>query len=110
MAQQRAGFTRHQLWVTPQAADERYAAGMYVNQSKPGLGLPAWTASNRSIQNTDIVLWYTAAFHHVPRTEDFPVMPSAWHEFELMPFNFFDRNPALDIQTEWRDVTDNGGR
>ena len=107
--QQRAGFTRHQLWVTPQVADERYAAGMYVNQSEGGLGLPAWIKANRSIQDTDIVLWYTAGFHHVPRTEDFPIMPSAWHEFELAPFNFFDRNPALDVPTEWRDRTTSGG-
>ena len=103
-AGQRAGFTQHQLWVTPRVEDQRYAAGMYVNQSEGGLGLPAWTAEDRSIENTDIVLWYTAGFHHVPRTEDFPIMPSVWHEFELMPFNFFDGNPALDIRTEWRGV------
>ena len=103
--QQRAGFTRHQLWVTPHDPDERYAAGMYVNQSEGGLGLPAWVKANRSVENTDIVLWYTAGFHHVPRTEDFPIMPSAWHEFELVPFNFFDRNPALDAPTQWRGET-----
>ena len=107
---QRAGFTEHQLWVTPMNPGERYAAGMYVNQSEPGQGLPAWTAANRSVENTDIVLWYTAGFHHVPRTEDFPVMPSAWHEFELMPFNFFDRNPALDIPAKWRGGGVEGGR
>ncbi len=101
-AHQRAAFTGHQLWVTPYHADERYAAGNYVNQGDFGLGLPSWTAANRAIENTDIVLWYTAGFHHVPRAEDFPIMPSAWHEFELMPFNFFDRNPALDIPPEWR--------
>jgi len=101
MAQQRAAFTQHQLWVTQRAAGERYAAGDYVDQSEPGHGLPAWTAANRSIENTDIVLWYTAGFHHVPRTEDFPLMPSAWHELELVPFNFFDRNPALDVRKDW---------
>ena len=108
-AQLRAGFTKHQLWVTPQHPEERYAAGHYVNQSEGGLGLPAWTSANRSIENTDVVLWYTAGFHHVPRSEDFPVMPSVWHEFELVPFNFFDRNPALDIPTGWGGVAADGG-
>jgi len=101
-AGRRAGFTRHQLWVTPRVAEERYAAGMYVNQSEGGLGLPAWTAANRSVDDTDIVLWYTAGFHHVPRTEDYPIMPSAWHEVVLSPFNFFGRNPALDLPAGWR--------
>jgi len=101
-AHQRAAFTQHQLWVTPYAADERYAAGNYVNQGDFGMGLPAWTAEDRAIENTDIVLWYSAGFHHAPRVEDFPIMPFAWHEFELMPYNFFSRNPALDISPQWR--------
>jgi Cu2+-containing amine oxidase len=24
-------------------------------------------------------------------------MPTAWHEFEIQPFDFFARNPALDL-------------
>ncbi|MEZ4457331.1 MAG: hypothetical protein R2882_12410 [Gemmatimonadales bacterium] len=102
MAEGRAAFTRHQLWVTPRTAAERYASGDYVNQSEPGQGLPAWTAANRPIEDTDLVLWYTAGFHHVPRTEDFPMMPSTWHELELVPFNFFPRNPAMDLSNSWK--------
>lgn len=93
----RAGFIDHHLWVTPYHRDERYAAGDYPTQSKGGDGLPAWTRANRAIENTDIVVWYTMGFHHVPRVEDWPVMPTAWHGFELRPFNFFSRNPALDL-------------
>jgi len=95
--QKRAGFTDHQIWVTPYRDNERYAAGDYPTQSKGGEGLPAWTQANRPIENTDIVLWYTMGFHHVPHAEDWPVMPTMWHEFQLRPVNFFAHNPALDL-------------
>lgn len=95
--QRRAGFTNHMIWVTPQRDDERYAAGDYPTQSQGGDGLPRWTSANRSIENRDIVVWYTIGFHHPVRAEDWPVMPVASHEFELRPFDFFQRNPALDL-------------
>jgi primary-amine oxidase len=37
--------------------------------------------------------------HHLPRAEDLPVMPMVWSGFKLRPFNFFDRNPAVDLPT-----------
>jgi primary-amine oxidase len=93
----RASFIDHHLWATPYRDDERYAAGDYPTQSRGGGGLAEWTKQNRAIENTDIVVWYTMGFHHLPRTEDWPVMPTAWHEFEIKPFDFFGRNPALDL-------------
>ena len=95
--QLRAGFTDFHLWVTPYSAQERYAAGTYPNQSKGGAGLPDWTSANRPIQNTDLVLWDTLGFHHVVRAEDWFIQPTAWSGFELRPFDFFQRNPALDL-------------
>ena len=95
--QRRAGFTDFHLWVTPYDPRERYAAGTYPNQSKGGDGLPSWTSNNRPIEKTDIVLWYTFGMHHVVRAEDWPVLPTVWTEFELRPFDFFSRNPALDL-------------
>ncbi len=95
--QRRAAFTDYHLWVTPYHPEERYAGGMYPNQSRGDDGLPAWTRANRPIANTDIVLWYTLGLHHVVRAEDWPVLPTVWHTFELRPFDFFDHNPALDL-------------
>jgi primary-amine oxidase len=96
-ALRRAQFATHHLWVTPYNAAERYAAGDYPNQAAPGQGLPAWTSRRRGIENQDIVLWYTLGFHHVPSVEDWPVYNLGWHSVTLKPFNFFDRNPAVDV-------------
>jgi primary-amine oxidase len=95
--QKAAAFSEHQLWVTPYRPDERYAAGVYVMANKGNDGLGAWTKANRKIENTDIVAWYTMGFHHVPREEDWPVMPTMWHEFTIRPFDFFAQNPALNL-------------
>jgi primary-amine oxidase len=93
----RAQFANYHLWVTPYAPEERYAAGDYPNQSAPGQGLPAWTSRGRDIRNQDLVVWYTMGFHHVPSSEDWPVYNLGWHGVTLKPYNFFDRNPALDL-------------
>ncbi len=93
----RAGFTNHTLWVTPYRADELFAAGDYPTVSTAGQGLPTWTAANRPVANTDVVAWLTMGFHHVPRPEDWPVMPVAWHSFEIRPVSFFARNPSIDL-------------
>ncbi len=93
----RAGFIDKHLWVTPYAPEERYPAGDYPNQHPGGAGLIAWTQANRSIENTDIVLWYVMNVHHIPRPEEWPVMPVAYAGFTLKPVGFFERNPALDV-------------
>ncbi|MDA2926398.1 primary-amine oxidase [Acidobacteria bacterium AH-259-G07] len=95
--QRRGAFTQYHLWVTPFRADERHAAGAYPMYHKSEEGLHKWTKANRRIENTDIVAWYTIGFHHVVRAEDWPIMPTSWQEFELRPFDFFQRNPALDL-------------
>jgi primary-amine oxidase len=96
-AQRIGAFSSHQMWVTPYNPDERYAAGVYVTNNDGLRGLPEWTKANRSIEDTDIVAWYTLGFHHVVRLEDWPVMPTLWHDFLIRPVNFFDQNPTLTL-------------
>jgi len=94
---QRANVIGHTLWVTPNHPDERWPAGEFVNQSAADTGLGEWTKADRSIENTDVVLWYVFGIHHITRPEDWPVMPVDVVSFWLKPYGFFDRNPALDV-------------
>jgi primary-amine oxidase len=94
---QRANVIGHTLWVTPNHPEERWPAGEFVNQSTADTGLGEWTKADRSIENTDVVLWYVFGIHHITRPEDWPVMPVDVVSFWLKPYGFFDRNPALDV-------------
>jgi primary-amine oxidase len=93
----RAGFMYSHLWVTPNVESERYPAGDYPFQHEGGAGLPEWTKNNRSLENTDIVLWHVFGTNHIPRTEDWPVMPVERTGFHLKPTGFFRRSPAMDV-------------
>jgi primary-amine oxidase len=93
----RAAFATANLWVTPDRADERRPAGDHPNQSAGGEGLPSWTAADRPLVDTELVVWHTFGVTHLPRPEDWPVMPVEYTGFQLKPVGFFDRNPALDV-------------
>jgi primary-amine oxidase len=93
----RGRFLQHQLWVTPFDENERFPAGEFVNQSTGDDGLPAWAAKNRSIENTDVVLWHSFGVHHLPRPEDHPVQSCVMCGFTLAPSGFFDQNPVIDL-------------
>lgn len=93
----RARFVQHNLWVTRYDPRERYAAGDYPYQSPDAQGLPTYIEDDASLENTDVVLWYTVGAHHIVRPEDWPVMPCAYIGFMLKPVGFFDGNPALDL-------------
>ena len=90
-------YMYHHLWVTPWSAEERFPAGTFPNQSHGDDGLAVWTAADRNIRRTDVVVWYTLGHHHVVRPEDWPVMPVARMGFALKPSGFFTQNPALDV-------------
>jgi primary-amine oxidase len=92
----RAGFTEHQLWVTAYDPTQRFAAGDYPYQQQVSTGLPEFGKGDRSLEGTDVVVWYTIGAHHVVRPEDWPVMPVSTVGFMLRPNGFFDGNPALD--------------
>ena len=94
----RAGFVNHHVWVTPFREEERHAAGNYPNQSQGGDGLPRWTEQDRPHrQHRHRPLVHLRPHAHLPRPEDYPVMPTAYIGFLLKPNGFFSENPANDV-------------
>ena len=93
----RAAFMTGHMWATEYDRDEMFAAGNYPNQHAGGDGLPKWMSGNRNLEDKDVVIWYTFGHNHIPRLEDWPVMPVAYTGFSIRPSGFFDRNPALDV-------------
>ena len=93
--QMRAGFSAQTLWVSKFRPDQKWAAGLYPNLSTKDEGVPAFVSKAESITNEDLVLWYTMGFRHAPRPEDFPILPTFWHEVTIRPAFFFDMDPSM---------------
>ena len=93
----RAGFVNAHFWATAYDPAQLYAAGFYANQSRGDDGLPVWTRANRSLEDSDVVIWYTLGVTHIPRPEEWPIMSVHQAGFKLVPNAFFDQNPAVNV-------------
>ncbi|CAM6082779.1 unnamed protein product [Calypogeia fissa] len=94
----RAAFLMHNLWVTPFDKNERFPGGEFPNQNpRVGEGLPTWVKQDRKLEEADLVLWYVFGVTHIPRLEDWPVMPVEHIGFTLQPHGFFNCSPAIDL-------------
>ena len=93
----RASFAKHNLWATPFNEDEQYAGGAYPVMHSGQGGLEDITSNDRDISNCDLVIWHTFGVTHVPRPEDWPVMPVEYCGFHLIPVGFFDKNPTINL-------------
>ncbi len=78
----RTPFLDHNLWSTRYRPGEMHSAGDYPVSSKGGLGLAKWSGTD-SIENQDLVVWYTPGLTHCPRVEDWPVMNAAHMGFRI---------------------------
>lgn len=69
----RCAFTDYTFRVTKYEEGQLYPAGFYANTSI----LSEWVAEkpDEDLPKADTVIWYTLGVAHVPRVEDFPVMP-----------------------------------
>lgn len=97
----RAAFARHSLWVVPYQERQIFPAGQYVCQRSGDVDHPDntdildWAARDGCIEDADIVCYIQFGVTHVPRTEDFPIMPAETVGVTLRASHFFQQNPAL---------------
>lgn len=68
------GFFGTDFWVTKYKDYQLYPGGLYMD----GDGLEKWVGEgeNEGVENEDLVLWYNFGLTHIPRVEDWPVMPT----------------------------------
>lgn len=98
----RATFATKHLWGTQYDPEELYPAGSTPNAQAPGQGLPEWTQADRSLDGEDLVLWHVFGPTHIPRTEDWPIMPVDYSGFWFKPHGFLDQNPAMNLPEDAR--------
>ncbi|WP_328911943.1 MULTISPECIES: primary-amine oxidase [unclassified Streptomyces] len=97
---ERVAYATKHLWVTRYRPERHYPDGDYPNQHPGGAGVAQWSAPGEPLENTDLTVWHSFGPTHLPRLEDWPVMPVDVCGFSLRPTGFFDRNPALDLPAE----------
>lgn len=104
----RARFAQHALWVTQWRENERYAAGEFPTQglgddgsdvaNRGDDGVWKWVERDAPIVDKQLVIWHSFGVMHVPRTEDFPIMPCETTGFVLKPDCFFTGNPTIGME------------
>ncbi|KAG6832431.1 hypothetical protein H0H87_001591, partial [Tephrocybe sp. NHM501043] len=99
----RAPFVQETIWVIRDVEGKKgsrmWPAGKYVPQTRiaPEDSIKHWENGRQSIVDEDILVFVTAGITHIPRPEDWPVMPSETLSVTLKPNGFFTENPSMDV-------------
>jgi len=99
----RATFAKKALWVCRDVEGEKggrmWPAGKYVPQTRdaPPDSIGNWVKGEQSIENEDILVYLTVGVTHIPRPEDWPVMPVESVNITFRPQSFFAVNPSMDV-------------
>lgn len=99
----RAPFAKKPLWVvkdveTPKGG-RMWPSGKYVPQTReaPEDSLEKWVQGDDNLAEEDVLVYITTGVTHIPRPEDWPVMPVEHVNLLFRPTNFFKSNPSMDV-------------
>ncbi|KAH8835989.1 copper amine oxidase [Flagelloscypha sp. PMI_526] len=95
----RAPWASKPLWVCQAGEDRLFPSGKFVPQTRdaPEDSVSNWVAGRDSVENEDILLFLTFGTTHIPRPEDWPVMPVEELSILFKPVGFFAMNPSMDV-------------
>ncbi|KAG6334290.1 hypothetical protein ID866_4805 [Astraeus odoratus] len=100
----RGSFAHKQLWVVKDQEGPKgsrlFPSGRYVphTREEPEESVGSWVkGGSGSIDNEDILLYLTLGTTHIPRPEDWPVMPVEHVNILFKPSSFFTKNPSMDV-------------
>ncbi|KAE9395556.1 peroxisomal copper amine oxidase [Gymnopus androsaceus JB14] len=102
-ALRRAGFTKYPLWVVKDVEGPKgsrmWPARKYVPQTReqPKDSITSWVEGGLPVKDEDLLVYMTVGTTHVPRPEDWPVMPVEHLNIAIKPQSFFDKNPSMDV-------------
>ncbi|KAF9469528.1 copper amine oxidase [Collybia nuda] len=102
-AARRAAFLTNTVWVCRDVEGGKggrmWPAGKYVPQTReePEDSIGKWVQGKGNVDNDDIVLFLTVGTTHIPRPEDWPVMPVEHLSLTFKPNSFFKVNPSMDV-------------
>ncbi|KAF8910178.1 peroxisomal copper amine oxidase [Gymnopilus junonius] len=101
----RASFLTNTVWVVKDEEAEgsgttrMWPSGKYVPQTKsePEDSVGAWVKGEKEVEDEDILVFVTVGTTHIPRPEDWPVMPVEHLTVAFKPNSFFKANPSMDV-------------
>ncbi|KAI0354494.1 copper amine oxidase, partial [Trametes cingulata] len=99
----RAPFTQKPLWVVRDVEGPKggrmWPSGKYVPQTRetPPDSLSNWATGDDNLLGEDVLVYVTMGATHIPRPEDWPVMPVEHLRLAFRPTNFFSLNPSMDV-------------
>ncbi|KAL4263944.1 Amine oxidase [Pleurotus pulmonarius] len=99
----RASFLDNAVWVCKDIEGEKgsrmWPSGKYVPQTReePEDSISKWVKGEENIENEDILVYVVVGTTHIPRPEDWPVMPVETLHLTFKPNSFFKVNPSMDV-------------
>ena len=95
-------WSENEFWVTRDSPCQRYISENDTVGGGCGADVSVFENS-QNINGADLVVWYGLSYHHLPRDESEPYMPTRWDGFELVPRDWTYDNPFSQVPSISRD-------